>query len=30
VLVKTGKFAPKDLEQGITPDRVIESIATFG
>ncbi len=30
VLVKTGKFAPKDLEQGITPDRVVESIAIFG
>jgi len=30
VLVKTGKFIPKDLEKGITPDRVVESIATFG
>ena len=29
VLVRTGKFAPKDLEQGITPDRVVESIAAF-
>ena len=27
VLVKTGKFAPADLERGITPDRILNSIA---
>lgn len=29
VLVKTGKFSPKDLERGILPDEVAESIATL-
>jgi len=27
VLVKTGKFSPKDLQRGIKPDAIIESIA---
>jgi len=27
VLVRTGKFTPSDLDQGITPDAVIDSIA---
>ena len=27
VLVRTGKFAPADLEQGVTPDAVLDSIA---
>ena len=29
VLVKTGKFSPKDLELGITPQRVVDSIASL-
>ncbi len=29
VLVRTGKFTPSDLEQGITPDAIINSIADF-
>mgnify|MGYP000576723082 CR=1 FL=1 len=29
VLVKTGKFSPKDLERAITPDLVLESIAAI-
>lgn len=29
VLVKTGKFAPKNLEQGIEPNMLVESIAAF-
>lgn len=27
VLVRTGKFAPGDLDQGVTPDAVLESLA---
>ena len=27
VLVKTGKFAAADLEQGISPDAVLDSVA---
>ena len=27
VLVRTGKFRPEDLDQGITPGAVIDSIA---
>jgi len=30
VLVKTGKFAPQDLERGITPDAVLDSVAQIG
>lgn len=29
VMVRTGKFRPRDLERGITPDDVIDSIADF-
>ncbi|RME33249.1 MAG: TIGR01458 family HAD-type hydrolase, partial [Gammaproteobacteria bacterium] len=29
ILVRTGKFRPADLEQGIEPDLVIDSIASL-
>ncbi len=30
VLVKSGKFSPQDLERGITPDALLDSVAEIG